>query len=54
MRDWGRPVLAVGVEAVDAKLDFGEDATDGVQLANFNGRLYHFRSVEVYWVSGAV
>jgi hypothetical protein len=33
--------LAVGVEAVDAVLDFGEDATGGIQLTNPNDRLYH-------------
>jgi hypothetical protein len=35
-------VLAVGVEAVDAVLDLGEDATGGIQLTGSNGRrLYH-------------
>lgn len=34
-------VLTVGVEAVNAVLDFGEDATGGIQLTDSNGRLYH-------------
>jgi len=38
-------VLAVGVEAVDAELDFGEDATGGIQLAVSHGCLYHLRNV---------
>lgn len=43
---WEGWVLTVGVEAVDAELDFGEDATGGVQLAIVGSRLYHLRSVE--------
>ena len=34
-------VLTVGVEAVNAVLDFGEDATGGIQLAVSNIRPYH-------------
>ena len=38
-------LLAVRVEAVDAMLDLGEDATGGIQLANLDGRRYHLRNV---------
>jgi hypothetical protein len=38
--------LTVGVEAVDAVLDLGEDATGGIRLANSNNRRYHLRNVE--------
>jgi hypothetical protein len=38
-------VLAVGVEPVDAKLDFGENATGGVQLAVLDSCRYHLRNV---------
>lgn len=38
--------LAVSVEAVDAVLDLGEDATGGIQLANCNNRRYHLQSVD--------
>jgi len=34
-------MLTVGVEAVDAVLDFGEDATGGIQLNGSFGSLYH-------------
>ena len=39
-------LLAVRVEAVDAMLDLGEDATGGIQLANSNNRRYHLRNVD--------
>jgi hypothetical protein len=41
-------VLTVRVEAVDAKLDFGEDATGGIQLAVTSRCLYHLRNVREY------
>jgi hypothetical protein len=44
VRGAGR-VLAVSVEPVDAKLDFGEDATGGVQLAALDSCRYHLRNV---------
>ena len=47
-------VLAVGVEAVDAELDFGEDATSGVQLTGSDGCLYHLRDVVEDPVNGTV
>lgn len=47
-------VLAVGVEAVDAELDFGEDAAGGIQLAVARGCLYHLRFVVEGPASGAV
>lgn len=46
--------LTVRVEAVDAELDLGEDATGGIQLAHSYGRLYHLRNVEVEPAGGAV
>ena len=46
-------MLAVGVEAVDAVLDFGEDATGGIQLTGFCGRRYHIRNVEEAPAGGA-
>jgi hypothetical protein len=37
--------LAVGVEPVDAELDFGEDTSCGVQLAVSHDCRYHLRDV---------
>lgn len=34
-------MLAVCVESVDAVLDFGENATGGIQLTDIHGQLYH-------------
>ena len=47
-------LLAVGVEAVDAELDLGEDATGGIQLRVSCGRRYHLRNVEEDPAGGAV
>jgi hypothetical protein len=47
-------VLAVGVEPVDAKLDFGENASGGVQLAVSHSCRYHLRNVVSIPLSGAV
>lgn len=48
-------MLTVRVEAVDAMLDLGENATGGIQLADSGNRRYHFRNVEKYEaVVGAV
>jgi hypothetical protein len=48
-------LLTVRVEAVDAMLDLGENATGGIQLANSNNRRYHLRNVQEYEaVVGAV
>jgi hypothetical protein len=38
--------LAVCVETVDAELNLGEDATDGIQLMNACSQLYHLRYVK--------
>ena len=38
--------LAVSVKAVDAKLEFDEDAAGGVQLTGVHGRLSHLRGFE--------
>jgi hypothetical protein len=46
--------LAVGVKSVDAKLDFGEDASCGVQLAVSRNCRYHLRDVVKNAVGGAV
>lgn len=40
--------LAVGVEAVDAKLVLDEDATGRVQLAGVEQRLYHLRYMRAW------
>jgi hypothetical protein len=47
-------VLAVGIEAVDAELYCGEDASGGIQLAVSHGCLYHLRYVVKDPASGAV
>ena len=47
-------VLAVSVEAVNAMLDLGEDASGGIQLAVSHRYLYHFRYVLKDPASGAV
>jgi hypothetical protein len=47
-------VLAVGIEPVDAKLDLGEDATGGIQLAVSYSCRYHLRNVVRSTLSGAV
>lgn len=38
--------LAVRVETVDAELNLGEDATNGIQLINAFNQLYHLRYVK--------
>jgi len=50
-RGWG---LAVGIEAVDAELCFGDDATGGVQLAAVGQRLYHLRIRKEIGVGGVL
>jgi hypothetical protein len=47
-------VLAVCVEAVDAVLYFGEDATGGIQLTDSHSRRYHLQNVEGGLGGGAV
>ena len=46
MRAVGGHGLSVRVKAVDSELDFGEDATGGIQLTTVEGRLYHLRTCE--------
>ncbi len=45
-------LLPVCVEAVDAMLDLGENATGGIQLANSNNRRYHLRDLDKYGAVG--
>jgi hypothetical protein len=42
--------LAVGVEAVDAELEFSEDAAGGIGLAIVEARHYHLQKVGVCYV----
>jgi hypothetical protein len=46
--------LAVGVEPVDAELDFGENASCGIQLAVSCDCRYHLRDVVKDPVGGAM
>lgn len=49
-----RSVLSVGIEAVDAVLDLGEDAAGCIELAVSHECLYHLRYVLKDLASGAV